>query len=316
MKQTIILSILLIAIQTLSAQDQQISAFVSSPITINPAATGTFGNSNLRVNAGYDWNSYRGFFAEHVVRISADKSLLKGKLGVGVDVANEFGNDPVHSAGAMLSVAYNTGLFDNTYRLSTGMQGGLMQNSLDWDKLIFTEPLFWNGDSIGFPKDHVMYPDFNLGVMMFRNPGVSTLNPWLGISVNHLFRPDDSFYTEMSTPLPRKFSVYAGADIPLSEHVELTPLALYTYQHEMNDINLGCKAKYKAGSFSFSLGSIFKKPIFDNNSSYDLSILAGVGYAGFEFRIESLLLETQQLRHVNHNMGFMGLCWNLPKGKE
>lgn len=323
MKQTIFLIIILISLQAVNAQDEMISAFATSPIIINPAATGTFGNSNLRINAGLNWNSYRRWRKAHVVCLTVDKSLLKQKLGVGVEITNEFGTDPMKSRNAMLSVAYNTGLFSNTYKLSAGIQGGVMQNSIDWDALLFDDALFpgFNGNdtmnpTFVTPKDHVLYPDFNMGLMMFRNPETSTLNPWLGISVSHLFRPDYSFLSGMQAHLPRKLTIYSGVDIPLSEHFGLTPALLYTYQDKLNDINLGCKAKYQTGNFSLSLGSMFKKEAYDKSSYHELSILAGAGYAGFEFRIEFLVLREQQLKSMKYRRGIMGLSWRLPEKKH
>jgi len=90
MKNIILLMVFCFTVQSLIAQDRPNSAFSSSPLTLNPATTGTFGNSNLRVHSDFNWNSYGySWYKTHknIMSISVDKTLLKGKLGVGGNVS-------------------------------------------------------------------------------------------------------------------------------------------------------------------------------------------------------------------------------------
>jgi len=314
MKTLLFLALFCIAFQSLIAQDHSISVFSSSPITINPAATGTFGNNNLRLHSDFNWNTY-SFFSPKVhknfLSISIDKTLLKGKLGIGGDVSYEFGNDIVKSKGALLSAAYNQGLWNDHVKLSIGMQAGLMQNSIDLDQLISMEP---NDPVIARIQDHVLYPDFNLGMLAFRNTD-NKIMPWIGLSVSHLFRPDVSYFSEFSTPLSRKLTLQAGTNIPVHTHIVLKPLLLYTKQDIIKTIDLGGIAKYYSGKFSVSVGSIYNMFWYGNSEQHHQSILAEVGYGGFELRLEVVARGKADGQQHNSN-GTVGVSWNLEGRKK
>lgn len=310
MKKLFFLSLLYFVYISLSAQDQLISVFSSSQLNINPATTGTFGNSNLRVFTGYDWNTHSRLFDEKTLNLSVDKTLMKGKLGVGGTLSYEFGDDMIQSKGAMLSTAYNMGFLNDNFTFSVGIQGGLMQNYIDWDNLFFAD-----SDSIVYPKERVLYSDFNLGVLVFRNSDKGKIMPWFGFSVSHLFEPDISFFS-VASPLPRKLTLHAGVDIPVNKKIILTPLLLYTYQDYMKVMDLGCIAKYQEGRFSASLGGIYKNVVDDLFKNQQISLLAGLAYAGFEIRMEWMMFDVNDLIQVDYSRGMIGLSWNLQKGKD
>jgi type IX secretion system PorP/SprF family membrane protein len=320
LKKFVSLSLLYFILQSIAAQDHPISVFSSSPLTLNPGTTGTFGNSNLRVYAGYDWNSFKSFFHKHSMSISADKALMKGKVGVGGNIAYEFGDDITRSNCAMLSAAYNKLILNDNYKISAGLQAGLVQNSIDWDRLYYTDPLSASSggivfDSIGPVKDKILYPDYNLGIIVFRNKDNNTFMPWIGFSISHLFKPNTSFLS-LSSPLPRKFTIHTGADITVHEHFLLTPLGLYTIQDYYKTLDLGGTAKYKNGIFSASLGGLYKNSRFDLSISQQLSLLAEIGYAGFELRLEVLVINDKDYKQLEYSRGMIGLCWNLQDRKN
>jgi len=322
MKISIFFSLFFFALQSLIAQDYSNSVFSSSPLALNPATTGTFGNSNMRVHTAFNWNKYWGFLHKNIMSISVDKTLLKGKLGVGGDVSYEFGNDFVKSKGAMLSAAYNQGFFNNNVKLSVGMQAGLMQNSYDWDQLVFEQILdprsgtIYPGDENLQIKDHVLYPDLNLGMLVFRNTDNSNIMPWIGLTVSHLFRPDVSFLPVSSTPLARKLTIHAGADIPLDAQIVLMPLLLFTQQEQFKTLDLGGSARYRLGSFSVSAGGLYKIYWYGNSEQHQKSLLAELGYAGFELRMELVVLKDRVDRQSQYSSGTVGLSWNLKGGKK
>jgi type IX secretion system PorP/SprF family membrane protein len=320
MKKTIFLILFYITFQSLIAQDHQFSVFSSSPLTINPATTGTFGNSNLRVNAGFDWISYSGLFHGNTISLSADKAILKGKLGVGGDVSYETGNDVVKSKSAKLSAAYNTGFLNDNFKFSVGVQACLMHSSIDWDQLIFEDALSPRYGEIYFEfaepaKEHILYSDFNLGVLVFRNTDKSKIMPWIGLSVSHLFRPDVSFLSQ-SNPMPRKLTIHAGADIPVDKHVVLTPLLLFTEQDEYKVLDIGGTAKYQQGSISFSLGGLYNEIHMDFSKIQQACLLAEIGYSGFELRLELLVIKDKYPRQMSYSRGIAGLSWNLQQAKK
>ena len=320
MKKLFFFSVLNFILFSLSAQDQLISGFSSSTLSINPATTGTFGNYNLRVFSGFDWNSYSGLFSEKTMSLSADKTIIKGRLGVGGILSYQFGDDIIKSNGALFSTAYNRGFLKDNYTFSVGIQGGIMQKSIDWDRLYFSDQLSPNSggviyDTLGSPKEHILYSDFNLGALVFRNSDKSKILPWIGFSVSHLFQPNVSFLS-LSSPLARKLTIHAGVDIPVNENIILTPLLLYTSQDYFKVLDLGCSAKYQKGRFSASLGGVYKNMLYDFFKNQQISILGELGYAGFEIRMEMKVIELNDLKQLDYSRGMIGLSWNLRKGKN
>jgi type IX secretion system PorP/SprF family membrane protein len=320
MKKLFLLSLLYFVLHSLNAQDQLISVFSSSTLNINPATTGTFGNSNLRVFSGFDWNTYSGLFSEKTINLSADKTIMKGKVGVGGNLSYEFGDDIIKSKGALLSTAYNRGFLKDNYTFSVGIQGGIMQKSIDWDRLYFSDQLSpYSGgviyDTLGSAKEQILYSDFNLGALVFRNSDKSKILPWIGFSVSHLFQPNVSFLS-LSSPLARKLTIHAGVDIPVNENIIVTPLLLYSNQDYFKVLDLGCTTKYQKGSFSASLGGIYKNILYDIFINQQISLLGELGFAGFEIRMEMMVIELNDLKRLDYSRGMIGLSWNLQKGKN
>lgn len=320
MKKLFLLSLLYFVLHPLSAQDQDISIFSSPQISINPANTGTFGNSNLRVFAAYDWSSLSGFLDNKQISLSVDKTIVKGMLGVGGNLSYEFGDDLYQSKGAMLSTAYNRGFLNEKYTFSVGIQGGIMQKSFDWDKILFSDLL--SGplggiymDTLGSPTYHILYSDFNLGVLVFSNPDKSKIQPWIGVSVSHLFKPNVSFLS-ISSPLPRKLTIHSGIYIPVSENIVLTPLMLYTTQDHFNVLDLGFVAKYHINRFSASLGGIYNNSQYDQAKEQRISLLAELGYIGFEIRVELKVIDLNTFSQLDYSRGAIGLTWNLHERKN
>ncbi|NVO18450.1 MAG: PorP/SprF family type IX secretion system membrane protein [Bacteroidetes bacterium] len=315
MKRYFCLLILVFSIQFLFAQDHIISGFASSPLSFNPATTGTFGNQNLRVYTGYGWDHFPVLFDDNSINLSVDKSLLKEHLGIGVNLLHGFGNDFENTDYAMLSAAYHSGFLDNQFTYSFGLQGGLLKHSVDWDQMIYRDPISPIYDSVYiYPTDHIMVGDFNLGTLIFRNGDMIKIRPWIGFSVSHIFEPNLSLLN-LSYPLPRKLIIHAGSHIRLNRFFVFTPRVMYSRQKDYRTLDLEGTMKYQSGKFLVSLGNSYEHSKHDFFDINQVRLLASIGYAGLECRMEFLLLEFNQLVDINQSTGFIGLCWNLHKSK-
>lgn len=132
------------------AQDIHFSQYNASPLALNPALTGVNG-CDWRAGLAYrnQWASvttpyvtYEAFFDMPLIKDIGGASQLSGGLLLFNDVS---GDGNLTNLQAMASVAYNLGLGgsqDNV--LSIGLQGGLMNKSLDWQELNWGT--MWDGD--------------------------------------------------------------------------------------------------------------------------------------------------------------------------
>jgi type IX secretion system PorP/SprF family membrane protein len=320
MKNLLLPFFLILSCTSLFAQDNIFSIFSSSPLVLNPAATGTFGNKNLRLYCGSDNVEFKHVYKENFVNLAADKVLLKGKLGLGANVSNEFGNDLVSSRSAMLSLAWHQNIIKNKYTVSAGLQGGMVKSMLNLDGLYFESPLnprYGIDSSLisGDMKDHVLYPDFNLGILAFRSMENSRFRPWIGFTIYHLFRPDVSFYGS-GQPMPRSFLLHAGADISVTGPFVFSPVALYHSLEEFKFYELGGTVKYRPASYSIGLGGIFMHTVNDPFTTREVSMLALASYSGLEFRMEMFLFYIDTPGDLKYSRSMFGISWNLPEGKK
>jgi type IX secretion system PorP/SprF family membrane protein len=128
-----------------------------------------------------------------------------------------------------------------------GFQATYFQRSLDWSRLTFGDQIDSRRGFIyatqdterGGRADNV---DFSAGTMIFSE------NFYGGVAVHHLFEPNESLIVA-DAPLERKYTVHAGAVIPIKKDVKgetdasLSPNILYQRQFDFEQINIGLYAQ-------------------------------------------------------------------------
>ena len=313
MKRLILISIIFGQLGSVFPQDPIISAFTSSPLSINPATTGTFQNEKLRIYTGIDRDhhplekSSDGFTT---INFAVDISLLKGRLGIG-NVFYYDKNPIIKAACELLSLSYKINIF-RTYKLNVGIQGGVFYKQLDWDKLTFGDPV---SERFGFiyntqeqrPSNSDLtkyYPDFNFGTMLFKQSDTSVFNPWIGFSIFHIFEPEEGFIS--LSRLPRKWTAYAGADIAINNQLYATTVLYYSQQRQFGDIAVSEVFNFHKKHFSFKIGGSIRVLTHQlhlqlkDQLQIQYSTLIGGGYGGFE-----LLFDFLTIRSYNNNIYFL-----------
>ena len=185
------------------AQDIHFSQFYSAPLTVNPAQTGLFdGNYRLGLN-------YRNKWAANTYRIKPHRHLPIAtcttitNLGVGLLIIRDQAGDGVLSNTKVFgSIAYHILLNKlRTMQLSFGMQGGVVEESIDFAKLYFDDQ--WNDVDQGIPSGEpfgsssIHYFDANAGTMYsFKLP--DEWSCYAGVAIYNLIQPKVSFYDEQN----------------------------------------------------------------------------------------------------------------------
>jgi type IX secretion system PorP/SprF family membrane protein len=202
------------------AQDPVFSQAFLAPINLNPAAAGT-GDYDLRISALYRRQWWTIPSQMNYMAFSIDKYLPGIKSGVGLLATNSdegylkktgiYGAYSYTVCAGTVSAAENGG--NPKWFWTGGLQFGLAQSRINYDKLVFADEL----DSRGVIPGAVssadpavnsgkLYPDFAAG--MFFNYNLTDNSRLLaGFSGHHINRPDESLTGDsMGSRLPVRWS--------------------------------------------------------------------------------------------------------------
>ena len=233
------LSMMLATENALQAQDPQFSQVFAAPLYLNPALTGNTGQDRVAFTHRRQWMGLGYGYLNYAA--SYDHNFRKQRVGLGFsiikDQAGIHGLQFTEFAGS-ISKDISTGPLSG-FRM--GMKLGYTSRGFDRDKLLFWDQLYNGGDvsaSTPFATDQVNYFDSGAGLLYY------TPTIWAGLNVNHLNKPNQSFMNQEAR-LPMKFSLHAGADIPLKRpgkhytQTTLRPVMIYKFQQDWDQLDVG-----------------------------------------------------------------------------
>lgn len=254
----------------LKAQDPEPTQFYANPLYLNPALAGS--RICPRVCADYriQWPNVYGTYS--TVTASFDRLVHNIRGGVGLVVMQDRAAQGTLNTTGIGAVYAPVVPISRTVSISFGIQAGWWQKAVNWSKLTF-------GDQIdaqtGFIHNTQEVPgeasvgSFDLGAGMVVNMD----KVFVGAAVHHILEQNESFLGNTS-PLPRKYTVHGGGNIPVGGKYSgtvISPNFLYRKQGDFEQLNLGC---------------YFKKE----------SIVGGLWYRGNDSFIMLLGMEVNQFR--------------------
>lgn len=243
------------------AQDPTFSQFYSNPLYLNPAFAGAEGCPKIHVNQRIQWPNLKGSF--NTTSISFDKNLPNIKSGYGFQVVyDDAGNGLLSTLRASGAYSYQIKINKKSYVL-TGLELAYNSKSIDESKLIFGDQIGPNGqvyqssdaDNI---NENVNFVDVSFGAVGY------TQKFYLGVSLHHLTRPEDSFFKTNSvnnvvispqSRLPVKYTVHAGSNFALNgakrrgiiaDGPFMTAGLIYQKQGAADQLNLGLSVTNKS----------------------------------------------------------------------
>jgi type IX secretion system PorP/SprF family membrane protein len=234
----------LIVISTLSlnvqAQDPQFSQVYAAPLYLNPALTGNTGQDRIAFTHRRQWMGLGDGYLNYAA--SYDHNFRKQRMGIGFSVLRDqagiHGLQFMEYAGAV-SKDINAGPMSG---LRVGIKLAYTSRSFNRDKVLFWDQLYNGGGVSDSPSpllfNNVNYFDSGAGILYY------TSKFWGGINANHLNRPDQSFMNQQSR-LPMKFTLHAGAVIPLKKpgkhftQTTLKPVVIYKFQQDWDQLDVG-----------------------------------------------------------------------------
>ena len=246
--------------------DAHFSQYYAYPLWLNPGLTGVM-DGDYRITANYkrQWAAVTSPFTTEA--LSFDTYPYK-HLGLGATILNQSAGDGGYNyINGMFSAAYRAILDEKGINvLSIGLQAGVMNRRFNPNKLAFGSqyspilgynPATPSGED--FDKTSATAFDANFGIVYFNGNPNTRMNPFGGVSVYHLSRPQDPFLTTGSRRLPMRMNVHGGVRIKLNEQFNLTPQAIYIRQGNAHELTMGAYLQYLLPDYSdFLFGATFR----------------------------------------------------------
>jgi type IX secretion system PorP/SprF family membrane protein len=240
-----------------TAQDVHFTQYFTSPLTLNPANTGLV-NCDWRISSNYrtQWGSVNS--TPYITStISYDMATLRGKLngdalGIGlIGMYDKSGTGALQNITTGLSLAYHKRLSqdeDKPRNLSIGVQGYLVQKSIDFNKLKFESQYdpttggtpYASGENFG--NADLTYPDFNAGIM-YSGYVNERSNIYGGVSYYHITQPVETFLNG-NHKVSSRLTASLGGSLQMNENMVLYASGMYQQQAAASELLIGAASGF------------------------------------------------------------------------
>lgn len=271
----------------LKAQDSQYSQYYNAPLQLNPAFTGQTENTRAVFNYRNQWPGLNRPY--RVMSFSADHLIEPARTGIGLLVRkDEQGASSLSVTELGILGSYNLEI-NRYWSFVPGVQVSWINRSLNYKDLVFGDQIDPGNPSSFEPSQDALasnnrtnYLDISTGALLFSE------NFWLGLSLNHLNTPNQSFLNSENGNIPIKATFTIGYKFDFTNtrsqgpEQSLTPTMLYKVQAGYYQMDLGLYGKY--GPFMTGLwyrGIPLIRPVENVLNQDALIIMAGVYYKGF-----------------------------------
>lgn len=249
--------LLLVMVQgLLYAQDPHFSQYFASPLTQNPANTGSFEGEH-RIATNFRQQSLGSGNLFRTATVSWDTKLLtasdeRSNWAVGLLALTDQSSAGAYRSNFLsLSTAYHITLDENEeQQLGLGFQATYANRYIDFNKLSFASQFTSGGFDMAIPSGEVPanaaihYFDFNFGALYtYRN---DIVNAYLGASVYHLTKPRQSFYEDQLNRLALRSAVHAGIGLRNGDQ-QFQLSGMYMHQGPASVLSLGATYGYPLG---------------------------------------------------------------------
>lgn len=239
----------MVLINKLVGQDHIYSQFYNAPQYLNPALNGQF-EGDLRVNLIYrnQWTNVAGPLTYYT--FSADVNVPKFGGGFGI-MFSKSSEGTAYLNKTNFSGIYSYSVeFGESGTLSFGVQGGLTNRKIDYNKLVFFDQLDENGIIPG-GVSRTTPPEFNNKFFFDSGAGVNMVlgNFMIGAAAQHINKPSESFTGTKST-LPMRMNGYMSYKIILDPNNEedspsVIPSVVFYSQANVRSLSAGFQVKRK-----------------------------------------------------------------------
>ncbi|MDG2455221.1 MAG: type IX secretion system membrane protein PorP/SprF [Bacteroidia bacterium] len=309
-KTTIFLMMSVVASLHVQAQDPEFTQFYAAPVYTNPAMAGTGacgGGGRAVLNYRNQWPSLPGTF----ITTSASYDQHFDKIGGGVSLMildDRAGEGLLRSQSVSAGYAFQLPV-TRKFTMRFGIEGQYGQRSIDWERLRFEDQIdpsagFVNPTSEPFVRDPVNYANFATGILGY------TERFYAGVAVHNLIEPVQSFFSDPTAIIPRRYTVHSGVVIPLdgrrNPESTISPNVLFMLQNKFTQMNIGFY--YNKGPLVTGLW--FRQTFGDFTNSDALIALVGFRKDKFKFgySFDLTVSDARSAAPVSHEIS-AGIEW-------
>lgn len=239
------------------AQDFHLSQIDAAPHYFNSGLTGMYlgEKGDYKIYADYrsQWRSF-GIKPYSTFYMAYDMPFKK-QFGLGgYLISNRNGAGGINSIQVMPSAAYRiTKDADGEHQLSVGAQAGIIYRSFDPERYTYEKQFSPDSPTIfdqtiasgeTFNKMSQVKFDAGMGVFYKYKKSDWKAHPFVGYSVYHLTRPNQTFTDIQKDKMPMRWVYQLGAHYKINEKVTVTPVILYMIQAKAQELNLGATGDY------------------------------------------------------------------------
>ena len=311
-----------------SGQDQHFTQFYASPLTLNPALTGSF-PGKYRLNMIYRDQGRSSLdvpFTTYSVagdlrlRVSSFRKTKGDAAGIGFIFFNDKSTSVNFFTNYMaISGAFHKSLSNKSDQfLSLGFQAGITQRNVNYDNFTFDDQ--FNGTS-GYtdptneflPENNFSYGDYAVGLHYIYAPE-NKIGIFAGAALHHLIETNISFYgrepieeNRSENILLQKYTAHIGMQIPIGDDFQLLPRALGYLQGPHQALNAGTNLRIRVNQFNGTALQIGGWVRITNNDVNQYSNDAIIGLVGLE--INEFLLGFSydaKITDLNNGQGVRG----------
>jgi type IX secretion system PorP/SprF family membrane protein len=257
----------LCAIPKSYAQDLHYTQYINAPLNLNPATTFNDADFRFVFNNRSQWKAvtvpYKTF------SVSADMKAFgigqfQPNTAFGILINNDVaGDSKLHTTNITGSFAYQFA-FDKkaTNYLTAGIQFGYTQKSFDITDLTFnnqfTGDVFDPSAPTGEPvtNDKMSYFDLGFGVNGQWTPS-EELQFNLEGAVQHINKPNNSFYSAGEVKISPHYIANAGARYQLKDNLQLLPNVLFMQQNATAEFDVNANLKYQLADFKLPITNLY-----------------------------------------------------------
>ena len=301
MKKLILIPAILLSLISFS-QDVHFSQFMNSSFLYNAGNTGLInGDHRLLLNYRSQWgsvaNPYNTYSFTYDTKVFK-KITNKAKMGIGLGAFKDVAGDTEFGTTTMLFSASAMLKLDNFNTLSLGLQGGIMQNSINtnmrwgnqYDGVGYNPTISSNEATTLDSKPFV--GDFNAGLVWNYGTSNATItsndlfSAQAGLSVSHLSRQKIKI-TDFEDKIYNRFTLYGKSFIGLKgSPYAVIPGFLFQKQGPSQEIIIGAYGRSKLKNESRYTG-IFKESAMSLGLFYRVgdALIPKLGFEIFNFNL-------------------------------
>ena len=217
LKIIVLATVVVLAAENVFAENPQFSQYYAAPLLIAPSFAGNSLGSRGFVSYRDQWAKLPGSYVTYSMAL--DNNFYAINSGIGLVVMRDVAGSArmgTTSINGLYSYRFN---INDDWRVRPGISFAYTQRSLQNAKAIFPDQISVTGTdptTVEQIVDPYYYFDASSSVVVYNR------RLWLGLCVDHLLRPNNSF-ARLDSRLPMQWSQFGGINFPMANRVGKVP---------------------------------------------------------------------------------------------